>query len=164
VPLQVSQEAAFTAVYLTDLTLETKHRLLEEEGQMAAADSLQRATDEAKNALEEYVYALRSKVQGECASFVKEADREGLVSELNDLENWLYEDGEDEMKSVRILLTVAQQYRGMALLSPAAYPRSSNCSSQTGCLAQLPHMLVHKLGCHWINGCCGQQLNFLTCC
>jgi heat shock 70kDa protein 4 len=97
----VSTEAAFTQTFLTDLPKATKDRLLEEEGQMAAADSLQRATDEAKNALEEYVYALRSKVQGECQQFVKEADGAALVSELNDVENWLYEDGEDEKKSVR---------------------------------------------------------------
>lgn len=103
----MSQEAAFTQVFLTDLTKETKNRLLEEEGQMAAADSLQRATDEAKNALEEYVYSLRSKVQGECAAFVKEADGAALVTELNDLENWLYEDGEDEKKSVRAFISCA---------------------------------------------------------
>lgn len=101
--VQVSQDAAFKQVFLADLPKETKERLLEEEGQMAAADSLQRATDEAKNALEEYVYSLRSKVQGECAPFVKEADASSLVTQLNDLENWLYEDGEDEKKSVRTL-------------------------------------------------------------
>ena len=105
--VQVSQEAAFTQVFLTDLSKDTKHRLLEEEGQMAAADSLQRATDEAKNALEEYVYAMRSKVQGECAPFAKEADSAALVAELNELENWLYEDGEDEKKSVRAMLKIA---------------------------------------------------------
>ena len=93
-------------MFLTDLPKDTKNRLLEEEGQMAAADSLQRATDEAKNALEEYVYSLRSKVQGECAPFVKEPDGAALVSELNELENWLYEDGEDEKKSVRSALSV----------------------------------------------------------
>lgn len=67
---------------------------------MGAADSLQRATDEAKNALEEYVYMLRSKVSGECADFVKSDDRDALISELNSMEDWLYEDGEDEKKSV----------------------------------------------------------------
>lgn len=68
---------------------------------MGAADSLQRATDEAKNALEEYVYMLRSKVSGDCSEFVNPADRDALVSELNAMEDWLYEDGEDEKKSVR---------------------------------------------------------------
>lgn len=98
--MQVSTDAAFKAVFTAEVSSDFKNRLLEEEGQMAAADSLQRATDEAKNALEEYVYSLRSKVQGECAPFVKEADATALVAELNDLENWLYEDGEDEKKSV----------------------------------------------------------------
>lgn len=102
--VQVSQEAAFTQVFLTDLSRETKNRLLEEEGQMASADSLQRATDEAKNALEEYTYSLRSKVQAECAPFVKEVDAAALVTELNAMENWLYEDGEDETKSVSVML------------------------------------------------------------
>ena len=99
--LQVSKEVGVTQTFHVDLVPETKHRLLEEEGQMAAADSLQRATDEAKNALEEYVYMLRSKVQAECADFVNSDERESLVSQLNAMEDWLYEDGEDEKKSVR---------------------------------------------------------------
>jgi heat shock 70kDa protein 4 len=98
--LQVSQDAPYLQVFHAEIPVEVKNRLLEEEGQMSAADALQRATDEAKNALEAYVYDMRSKVQGAYADFAKPEEREAFVSELNTVEDWLYEDGEDEKKSV----------------------------------------------------------------
>jgi Hsp70 protein len=98
---QVSQEATFEQASACGMSVAKYHALLEAEGEMAAGDALQTATDEAKNSLEEYVYGLRSKVQGECAEFVAEGERAALVAELNAMEDWLYEDGEDEKKSVR---------------------------------------------------------------
>jgi molecular chaperone DnaK (HSP70) len=103
--IQVSTPAKLEQQSLVALPVETYQRFLEEEGQMTVDDNLEIATAEAKNNLEEYLLALRSHLSDRYADFVKPADRDALVSELNALEDWLYEDGEDEKKSVRPITT-----------------------------------------------------------
>lgn len=52
---------------------------------------------DARNNLEEYVYDMRDKLgeDGQLSSYVVPKDRESLIEELNGMENWLYEEGED---------------------------------------------------------------------
>ena len=63
---------------------------VEEEKKMVESDRIVIATGEAKNALESYVYELRSKVKGELEKYFEEAGK--LVAELDGLEDWLYEE------------------------------------------------------------------------
>ncbi|XP_017090107.2 heat shock 70 kDa protein 4 isoform X1 [Drosophila bipectinata] len=68
----------------------------QQEAKMIGNDQKETERIDAKNALEEFVYDMRNKLQGgPLERFVVEPDREAIVSQLNDLENWLYEDGED---------------------------------------------------------------------
>jgi len=68
---------------------------------MRSNDRKEQEKSDAKNALEEYVYAIRDKVQGgPIEGFMEEAAREAYCSKLTSMEDWLYEDGEDEEKSV----------------------------------------------------------------
>lgn len=69
---------------------------------MIASDRQEKERADSRNALEEYVYELRSKVtsEDELAPYILEADREQLISQLDQMENWLYEDGEDCNKQV----------------------------------------------------------------
>lgn len=57
---------------------------------------------DARNALEEYVYDMREKLgeDGPLAPFIVTSERESIINLLNDLENWLYEEGEDCEKDV----------------------------------------------------------------
>lgn len=50
-----------------------------------------------RNALEEYVYEVRGKLQedGELEKYVEAQMRNSICQELEQLENWLYEDGEN---------------------------------------------------------------------
>jgi len=48
----------------------------------------------AKNAVEEYIYDIRGKICDELEEFILEDDRNSFSLQLEDLENWLYEDGE----------------------------------------------------------------------
>lgn len=70
---------------------------IEQECKMIAADRQEKERADARNALEEYVYELRGKLssEDELATFVIDSDRSTLVNQLDDMENWLYEDGED---------------------------------------------------------------------
>jgi heat shock 70kDa protein 4 len=71
------------------------------EGQMIATDKLVADTETQKNALEEYVYDMRAKLESPIyQEFVNPADKDKFISLLNDTENWLYDEGEDATKSV----------------------------------------------------------------
>ncbi|XP_041564320.1 heat shock 70 kDa protein 4 isoform X2 [Drosophila elegans] len=68
----------------------------QQEVKMIGNDQKETERIDAKNALEEFVYDMRNKLQGGALErFIVEAEREAIVAQLNDLENWLYEDGED---------------------------------------------------------------------
>jgi heat shock protein 4 len=81
-----------------------KHLLLthrELETSMIQSDKLIVDTEYAKNALEEYVYDVRGKLEDRWAEFVKEGDKEVLMKGLNENEEWLYsEEGEEAGKSM----------------------------------------------------------------
>ncbi len=49
----------------------------------------------AKNSVEEYIYDIRGKLCDELADFMEEEDRNSYTLQLEDTENWLYEEGED---------------------------------------------------------------------
>uniref|UniRef100_A0A672IK46 Heat shock 70 kDa protein 4L-like n=1 Tax=Salarias fasciatus TaxID=181472 RepID=A0A672IK46_SALFA len=66
--------------------------------QMIIQDKLVKELNDAKNAVEEYVYDLRDKLCGMYEKYVTQDVSE--PSCLTDTENWLYEDGEDQPKQV----------------------------------------------------------------
>uniref|UniRef100_A0A1B6FPX4 Uncharacterized protein n=1 Tax=Cuerna arida TaxID=1464854 RepID=A0A1B6FPX4_9HEMI len=70
---------------------------IEQECKMIANDRQEKERVDARNALEEYVYELRGKLssEDELATFVSDADRHALTNQLDQMENWLYEEGED---------------------------------------------------------------------
>ena len=58
---------------------------------------------ERKNAVEEYVYDMRSKVEDRYASYVQSEEKSKLLVALQDAEDWLYsEEGEDATKSAYV--------------------------------------------------------------
>ncbi|XP_045140977.1 heat shock 70 kDa protein 4 [Echinops telfairi] len=75
---------------------------IENEGKMIMQDKLEKERNDAKNAVEEYVYEMRDKLSGEYEKFVSEDDRSSFSLKLEDTENWLYEDGEDQPKQVYV--------------------------------------------------------------
>ncbi|XP_026764981.1 97 kDa heat shock protein isoform X2 [Galleria mellonella] len=75
---------------------------VEQEGKMQAQDRQEKERADARNALEEYVYELRGKLsEGEALhDFVAEDQRTRLVNQLDSLEQWLYDEGEDQNRQV----------------------------------------------------------------
>lgn len=77
------------------------HKLFEIELAMQAKDREEREKSDAKNALEEYIYHMRDRVSSDAYSpFIKEEDSEAFRSKLTSYEDWLYDEGEDQAKSV----------------------------------------------------------------
>lgn len=74
------------------------------EAQMHASDKLVQDTEDRKNALEEYVYDMRGKLEDRYASYVKPEEKEKLFAMLQEAEDWLYsEEGEDATKSAYVV-------------------------------------------------------------
>jgi heat shock protein 4 len=72
----------------------------EKECELAVQDRLQRETNDKKNDLESYIYSLRNKLSDVLAEYAPESIKGSLLQKLNEMEDWLYDEGEDEQKSV----------------------------------------------------------------
>ena len=96
VPIKVTHSGG-----LPDKVLE---KCKQEEFDMALQDKVMEETKERKNAVEAYVYSMRSKLEegGQLFDYVKEDTRTSFKELLNNTEDWLYEDGEDEAKGVYV--------------------------------------------------------------
>ncbi|TVU17178.1 hypothetical protein EJB05_33195 [Eragrostis curvula] len=77
-------------------------KAVEKEYEMALQDRVMEETKEKKNAVEAYVYDMRNKLYEKYSDFVASEDKEALITKLQEVEDWLYEDGEDETKGVYI--------------------------------------------------------------
>ncbi|KAL0915460.1 hypothetical protein M5K25_015878 [Dendrobium thyrsiflorum] len=90
-------EVVYGAISSTDL-----QKAVEKEFEMALQDRVMEETKDKKNAVEAYVYDMRNKVHDKYHDFVTASEREELIAKLQEVEDWLYEDGEDETKGVYI--------------------------------------------------------------
>ncbi|RRT74668.1 hypothetical protein B296_00002165 [Ensete ventricosum] len=77
---------------------EDLQKAVEKEFEMALQDRVMEETKEKKNAVEAYVYDMRNKYQ----EFVMPSEKDELIAKLQEVEDWLYEEGEDETKGVYV--------------------------------------------------------------
>ncbi|XP_057388706.1 heat shock protein 105 kDa isoform X1 [Balaenoptera acutorostrata] len=75
---------------------------IETEGKMIMQDKLEKERNDAKNAVEEYVYEFRDKLCGPYEKFICEQDHQKFLRLLTEMENWLYEEGEDQAKQAYV--------------------------------------------------------------
>ncbi|GMM36984.1 adenyl-nucleotide exchange factor [Saccharomycopsis crataegensis] len=76
-----------------------RNQYFEEEFKMVANDKLVSETEERKNALEEYIYELRGKLDDIYAPFASEQEKTKLQGLLTKTEDWLYDEGDDTTKA-----------------------------------------------------------------
>jgi len=76
------------------LSYERLQAATQEENSMNNQDRAEADRLTAKNSVEEYIYDIRGKLCEELEEFMLEEDRNKYSLELEDAENWLYEDGE----------------------------------------------------------------------
>ncbi|KAL9274251.1 Heat shock 70 kDa protein 14-like protein [Drosera capensis] len=77
-------------------------KAVEKEFEMALQDRIMEETKDKKNAVEAYVYDMRNKLNDKYHDFVTPSEKDELIAKLQDVEDWLYEDGEDETKGVYV--------------------------------------------------------------
>ncbi|XP_057732077.1 heat shock 70 kDa protein 15-like [Arachis stenosperma] len=90
-------EVVYGAMEQVDL-----QKAVEKEFEMALQDRVMEETKDKKNAVEAYVYEMRNKLNDKYQDFVTAPEREDFTARLQQVEDWLYEDGEDETKGVYI--------------------------------------------------------------
>ncbi|WVR06056.1 hypothetical protein IAU60_003084 [Kwoniella sp. DSM 27419] len=87
--------------------------MTEKEGKMHAEDKLVMETEDRKNALEEYVYDMRGKLEDRYAAYVQQQEKDELLTGLGEAEDWLYtEEGEDATKSAYVQRLDALKAKG----------------------------------------------------
>ncbi|PWN41894.1 putative heat shock protein [Ceraceosorus guamensis] len=97
--------------------------LKEAENEMYASDKLVVDTEDRKNALEEYIYDQRSKLDERYKAFVQPQEKEQFLAALSEQEEWLYsEEGEDASKSAYVERLEKLQKIG----APIAYRYTEN--------------------------------------
>ena len=101
-----------------------------------AADLQESERLNSKNSVEEYLYDIRAKIHDELESFIKEEDRSKFSMELEDAENWLYEDGEDCDKNVYI-----EKLKEMKLKGEPIKKRKSEFEQRPSAIEALGHCL-----------------------
>ncbi|XP_048439740.1 heat shock 70 kDa protein 15-like [Pyrus x bretschneideri] len=77
-------------------------KAIEKEFEMALQDRVMEETKDKKNVVEAYVYDMRNKLNDKYQEFVTKPEKEAFIAKLQEVEDWLYEDGEDETKGVYI--------------------------------------------------------------
>ncbi|KAL5226720.1 hypothetical protein ABZP36_014985 [Zizania latifolia] len=77
-------------------------KAVEKEFEMALQDRVMEETKDKKNAVEAYVYDMRNKLYDKYNDFVTAEEKELFIAMLQEVEDWLYEDGEDETKGVYV--------------------------------------------------------------
>merc|ERR1712146_648769 len=75
---------------------------IEAEANMAQQDRIIQETADARNALESYIYEMRDKISdyGVYKEFASEAEKEKINKDLEEAENWVYDEGFDCAKSI----------------------------------------------------------------
>ncbi|KAK7682969.1 adenyl-nucleotide exchange factor [Cerrena zonata] len=81
------------------LTDESREKLTEKENSLVMEDKLVADTEDRKNALEEYIYELRGKLDEQYKDFASDEEKSKLSDMLMKTEDWLYEDGFDSTKA-----------------------------------------------------------------
>lgn len=78
---------------------DARQSLFETEAALVVADKLVADTEDRKNALEEYIYELRGKLDEQYSKFASDAEKSRLTELLQKAEDWLYDDGYDSTKA-----------------------------------------------------------------
>lgn len=81
------------------LNVKEMNACLEKEGEMCAQDQSIADKNAAKNSLESYVLEMRSEIEGHLGKYIEPSAGAAFCSQMTDLEDWLYDDGENAQKS-----------------------------------------------------------------
>lgn len=116
--------------------------LMEKEGKMVACDKLVAETEEKKNALEEYIYTLRGKLEDEYKDFASDEEKEKLSNMLMKTEEWLYDEGYDSTKGKYVakyeeLAAIGNLIKGRYNAKQAELKQKANAKNEASAAADI---------------------------
>ncbi|XP_069496056.1 heat shock protein 105 kDa [Ambystoma mexicanum] len=111
---------------------------IENEGKMIMQDKLEKDRNDAKNAVEEYVYEFRDKLSGPYGKFAAEKDLDRFSKLLSETEDWLYEEGEDQLKEIYL-----NKLDELQKLGSPIQVRYEEAKKQPQLFEELGHKLQH---------------------
>ncbi|CAB0002287.1 unnamed protein product [Nesidiocoris tenuis] len=111
----------------------------EQECKMVANDKQEKERADARNALEEYVYDVRGRLgeEEDLGAFIVAADKEKFVKVLDDMENWLYEEGEDCSRHVYV-----EKLNELKAVGEPIKARKMECECRNAALEELAHRIM----------------------
>ena len=135
---------SFTAANTGELSEKGVQKLFELESEMALQARIQEDTADAKNAVESYVYDLRNQMYDALSNFVHPDKKADISAALEAAEDWLYDEGEDEKKSVYVA-----KLRELEALGEPIRARAREAEARpaaVGALKQLCNDTIAKAG------------------
>lgn len=114
---------------------------------MILNDEKEKERVDARNALEEFVYDMREKLSedGPLSSYIESTHRQNICQQLNELENWLYEEGEDcENEVYRTKLTDLLNQTDPIKARCNEYEHQPNAFSELGHSIQMARKYVNE--------------------
>lgn len=123
------------------------NKYIEKENEMFAQDKLVAETEDRKNALEEYIYTLRGKLEEEYSPFASDAEKSKLTDMLAKAEDWLYDDGYDSTKAKYIakyeeLASIGNIIRGRYLAKEEEKKQAFRSKNEAAKMADLAEKLA----------------------
>jgi len=94
------QELKVDSIYPGAMTEDEVMNCAAREREYAAMDKLIRETSDMKNSLEEYVYRMRDSIIGTLREFASDDERSSFQKMIEEMQEWIYDQGEDETKEV----------------------------------------------------------------
>lgn len=121
--------------------------LIEKENELSAQDKLVAETEDRKNALEEYIYTLRGKLDEEYSNFASDDEKTRLKEMLAKAEDWLYDEGYDSIKAKYIakyeeLASLGNIIRGRYLAKEEEKRQALRSKQEASKMAELAEKLA----------------------
>eukprot|EP00056_Hartaetosiga_gracilis_P001450 m.44985 g.44985 ORF g.44985 m.44985 type:complete len:321 (-) comp10646_c0_seq1:118-1080(-) len=112
--------------------------LIEAEAKFSLGDRREREKNDARNALEEYIYEMRDKLCSVYQEFTKEQDNDAFRQQLTGMEDWLYGDGEDESKQVYV-----EKLKDLHVTGDDIVSRKNEFETRPQAIESLQQTIVH---------------------
>jgi heat shock protein 4 len=125
-----------TPLIVGSLSRDKLEKSVKQEVDMNKMDQQEIERLHAKNAVEEYIYGIREKIGDELEEYLTEDDRTKYSHQLEETENWLYEEGEDVDRSHYV-----DKLKELKLVGEASKKRKTEFEGRKAAVEVLGHSL-----------------------
>jgi heat shock protein 4 len=142
----------FTESHPLEWTKAETDKAFEMEASMTNNDRLIRETSDKRNELESYIYDMRDRIisSSHLAPYATEEEKTSFSSMLENMENWLYEDGFDATKSV-----YSEKLKQLKAIGDPIESRQAEANARPAAMTSLKNTIEKYQS--WLNTSYGQE-------